>query len=71
MEKQNNYKKINGEILISPEFERMMDFFIHMEAIILDFKEMLQLEDEITEIVVHRFNNEKETNSWRERSIWN
>ena len=70
MEKQNIYK-INGEIRISPEFKRMMDFFMHIDVIILEFKEMFQLEDEITEIVVHRYNSEKETNTWSERSIWN
>ena len=38
MEKQNIHK-INGEIRISPEFKRMMDSFIQIDAIILDFKE--------------------------------
>ena len=38
MEKQNIHK-INGEIRISPQVKRMMDFFIQINAIILDFKE--------------------------------
>ena len=70
MEKQNNHK-INGEIRISSEFKRMMDFFMHIDVIILEFKERLQSEDEITEIVVHRYNSEKDTNILSERSIWN
>jgi hypothetical protein len=42
-----------------------------MNAIIVDFKEMLQLEDDITEMGVQRYNNEIETNTWEEKSIWN
>jgi hypothetical protein len=69
--KKQNFHEINGEMRISSEFNRMMDFFISIDAIILDFKELPQLEDYTTAIVFHKYNNEMETNTLRERSIWN